>query len=63
MRKKLAAFYDQKPGTVWQFIMGGIMVLFICIMIAVYLIARQANPIILDEKGKPLHSQSDSHNY
>lgn len=58
MRKKLAAFYEQKPGTVWQMIMGGIMVLFICIMIAVYLIAKQANPIILDEKGKPLHSQS-----
>jgi len=63
MRKKLAAFYEQKPGTVWQLIMGGIMAFFICILIVVYFISKQANPIILDEKGKPLHSQSDSHSY
>jgi len=32
-------------------------------LIVVYFISKQANPIILDEKGKPLHSQSDSHSY
>ena len=63
MRKKMADFYDRHPGAVWQLIMGGIMVLFICIMIAVYLIARQADPIILDEKGRPLHTQRDPHGY
>jgi len=48
---------NKKHGRIWQFLFGGIMLLFICIMIAVYLIAKQANPIILDEKGKPLNSQ------
>ena len=63
MRKKLNDFYDRHPGVVWQLMMGGIMALFICIMIAVYLIAKQANPVILDEKGKPLHPESRTHNY
>ncbi len=54
---------NKQHGRIWQLLFGAIMVLFICIMIAVYLIAKQANPIILDEKGKPLHSQSNSQSY
>ena len=57
MKQAIFNFWNQKQGTILQIVLGAIMVLFICIMIAVYLIAKQANPIILDEKGKPLHSQ------
>ncbi len=59
MKQVVFKFWNEKQGTILQVVLGAIMVLFICIMIAVYLIARQANPIILDEKGKPLHSQGN----
>lgn len=48
---------NKKHGRIWQMLFGAIMLLFICIMIAVYLIAKKANPIILDEKGNPKYSQ------
>ena len=50
-------------GTLLQLILGGIMLLFFAIMVTVYFIARQANPIFLDEKGKPIQSPSSSHKY
>jgi hypothetical protein len=34
-----------------------IMLLFIGIMVAVYVISKRANPVILDERGKPLTTQ------
>lgn len=61
--KKLSEFFKAKQGKLLQLLLGGIMVLFIAIMVTVYFIARQANPIFLDEKGRPIQSQSSSHNY
>lgn len=37
----------------FKVLLGGVMALFITILIVCYVIARQANPIFLDEKGKP----------
>lgn len=53
MTKKKTGFFP--------IMLGGIMVLFIAIMITVYLIAKQANPIFLDEKGNPVQTQETSH--
>lgn len=53
MIKKKAGFFP--------ILLGGIMVLFIAIMITVYLIAKQANPIFLDEKGNPVQTQDAYH--
>lgn len=57
MRKSIIDFWSEKQGTIVQLTLGAIMLLFFCIMIAVYLIAKQANPILLDEKGNPRYSQ------
>jgi len=50
---------NKKTGF-FPILLGGIMVLFIAIMITVYLIAKQANPIFLDEKGNPVQSQNET---
>lgn len=61
--KTISEFFKAKQGTLLQIALGGIMVLFIAIMVMVYFIAKQANPIFLDEKGRPIQSQSSSHQY
>lgn len=61
--KKLNDFFKAKQGTLLQLALGGIMVLFIAILVTVYFVAKQANPIFLDEKGRPVQSQSSSHSY
>lgn len=61
--KTISELFKAKQGTLLQILLGGIMVLFIAIMVTVYFIAKQANPIFLDEKGKPIQSQSSSHQY
>lgn len=61
--KKITEFFKAKQGTLLQIALGGIMVLFIAIMVTVYFVAKQANPIFLDEKGKPIQTESSSHNY
>lgn len=53
----------RKKAGFFPVLLGGIMVLFIAILITVYLIARQANPIFLDEKGNPVQSQSDTYHH
>jgi len=37
----------------FKLLLGGVMGLFITILIVCYIIAKQANPIFLDEHGKP----------
>jgi hypothetical protein len=39
------------------------MVLFIGILVTVYFVAKNANPIFLDEKGRPVESQSGTRSY
>jgi hypothetical protein len=43
--------------------LGAIMVLFIGILVVVYFVAREANPVFLDEKGKPVESQNGVRGY
>ncbi|MBX7172280.1 MAG: hypothetical protein K1X72_15040 [Pyrinomonadaceae bacterium] len=61
--KKLTEFFKAKQGKLLQIALGGIMILFIAIMVTVYFVAKQANPIFLDEKGRPMQSESGSHHY
>jgi hypothetical protein len=37
----------------FKLLLGGVMALFITILVVCYIIAKQANPIFLDEHGKP----------
>ncbi len=48
-------------GALLPKVLGFIMLLFIGILITCYLIAREANPIILDEHGHVRGSHSSSH--
>lgn len=55
--KKLKLFFVEKQDLIVQAFLGFVFVLFIGILVAVYFIAKEANPIILDKDGKPLNSQ------
>lgn len=37
----------------FKILLGGVMTLFITILIVCYIITKQANPIFLDDHGKP----------
>lgn len=58
MKQRTAQFLAQKQGSILQVILSLIVGLFICILFTVYLVARHANPIFLDENGKPVNAQS-----
>lgn len=42
-------------------VFGLVMTLFIGILIAVYFVARSANPVMLDEHGRPVGEASAPH--
>ena len=50
----------QRGGALYQAILGGIVLLFIGIMVYVYHGAKQANPIMLDEQGRPKDASAQS---
>jgi hypothetical protein len=50
----------RRGGALYQAILGGIVLLFIGIMVYVYHGAKQANPIILDEHGHPRDAAAQS---
>lgn len=50
----------RKPGY-FPYFLGGVMLLFIGIMLYVYQGAKQANPVILDEKGRVRGAAESSH--
>ena len=45
----------------FKILLRGVMTLFITILIVCYIIARQANPIFLDEHGKPSNAAKTSY--
>lgn len=49
--------FDSRGALLPKFL-GGVFVLFVGIMIACWYIARQANPVILDEHGHPRGAHS-----
>lgn len=52
--------HPRRGGALYQAILGGIVLLFAGIMIYVYLGAKQANPIMLDEQGRPRDAAAPS---
>jgi hypothetical protein len=55
--KKLKTLFIEKQDTIVQLFLAFVFTLFIGILITVYFVAKKANPIILDQNGKPLNSQ------
>lgn len=58
MKQRTAHFLAQKQGSILQLLLSLIVVAFIGILLTVYLVARHANPVFLDEHGKPVNAQS-----
>jgi hypothetical protein len=61
MRKRFFNYLSQKQGTILIAVLGLVFALFIGIMVTAYLVAKRANPVILDESGKPINSPSVVH--
>lgn len=58
MNKRFVNFLSRKQGTILAVLLSLIIVVFIGILVTAYLVARHANPVLLDETGKPMNSQS-----
>lgn len=56
MTKQFIGYLSRQQGKILKALLGLIFVIFIGILITAYIIARRANPIILDETGKPMNS-------
>lgn len=63
MIKAIVNFFGERQGTILQLILAATIVLFIAILVGSYVIAKRANPVLLDEKGRPIQSEGSSHNY
>lgn len=63
MRKAIATFFTEHQGRLLQGALAAIMVLFVGILVTVYFVAKSANPIFLDERGRPVESQSGTRSY
>jgi hypothetical protein len=53
--------HPKKGHPVLLYVLPLVMTLFIGILVLVYFISTQANPIILDEKGKPVNAETSHH--
>lgn len=61
MRKRVVNYLSQKQGTILTVLLSLIFVFFISVLVAAYLVAKHANPIMLDNTGKPVTSQAVTH--
>lgn len=53
----LKKFFVERQDIVVQLYLGFVFLVFIGILIMAYVIAKRANPILLDQQGKPINSQ------
>lgn len=54
-------FLSRNQGAILKLMLGFIVMLFISILITLYVVAKSANPIILDEQGRPMNAGSSQH--
>lgn len=62
MIRKSVNFLSDSQGTILKLILGLVAVIFIGILISVYIAARRADPVLLDENGKPLNGRTHHSN-
>jgi hypothetical protein len=53
-------FLAEKQGVILRLFLAFIFVLFIGILVMAYFVSKRANPILLDEKGRPVNAESQS---
>lgn len=58
MTKRITNYLSRQQGKILIFLLGLVATIFISILVAAYIIAKRANPIMLDENGKPVNTQT-----
>jgi hypothetical protein len=58
MTNKPAQWFAYHQGTILKLLLSLIVFIFIGILITTYFVSRRANPIFLDEHGKPVNTQA-----
>ena len=61
MRKRIVNYLSLQQGKILTFLLGLVFVLFIGILVTTYIISKRANPILLDETGRPVNAQTVGH--
>lgn len=56
--KRAISFLSRTQGIIVRCILTFVIVLFLGILVAAYFIASEANPILLDEHGKPINAEA-----
>lgn len=59
--KRITGYLSRNQGKILTALLGLIFVIFIGILVTAYIVAKRANPVILDESGKPMNSQTVDH--
>ena len=57
--RKITKYIADKQGFILGAFLTLVMILFIGILVMVYVVSKRANPIMLDETGKPINSHSN----
>lgn len=54
MRRRITQYLSEKQGAILMLTLSLVTLLFIGILVTAYIVAKRANPVILDESGKPV---------
>lgn len=44
-----------------KWVLRGVFVLFVAIMVGVWVLSHRAHPVLLDERGQPVHASDHGH--
>ena len=61
MLRRITNYLARKQGTILTLLLSFIFLLFIGILVTTYIVSKRANPILLDETGRPIPSQAGGH--
>ena len=60
MTNSLGRFVARHQGAILRIVLGSVFALFIGILVTVYFVAREANPVMLDEHSAPIGAPAAS---
>jgi hypothetical protein len=58
MTRAPGGFLAHHQGLILRLVLCAVFVLFVGMLVTVYLVAKEANPILLDEHGKPINAEA-----
>jgi len=57
MTSTIREYVAHQEGLILRLLLGTFVVLFLGILVAVYVVAKEANPVLLDEHGRPITTE------